>query len=69
MNKTILTFVFLTFIFSGIANANEVKCKVYDVICKSKQIVKNTQEYQKQAWSESSVEKGIKKAGEKIKKK
>jgi len=58
MKIIILLLTFLSLAFSGTVYANEVKCKIYDVICKTKKFTADTIAYQ---------EKEFKKAAEKIK--
>ena len=47
MTKFTSLLIFLTLIFSNIIYAKEVKCKVYDDVCKKKNFVAETKEYQK----------------------
>ena len=63
MKKTILLITFLTFSFSGSVYANEVKCKFYDVLCKTQKFASDTKEYQKKEWKKptSEVKNGKKK--------
>ena len=60
MSKILLIFMFLISTLNVSVYAEEKKCKVYDIICKSKAAIENTKEYQKKEW---------KKASDKIKKK
>jgi len=62
MTKFTSLLIFLTLIFSNIIYAKEVKCKVYDVVCKTKNFVAETKEYQKKEWkSKDTSSKKIKK--------
>ena len=56
MKKTILLITFLTFSFSGSVYANEVKCKFYDVLCKTQKFASDTKEYQKKEWKKPTSE-------------
>jgi hypothetical protein len=58
MKTIILLLTFLSLTFSGTVYANDVKCKIYDVICKTKKFAADTKAYQEQEF---------KKAAEKIK--
>jgi len=69
MNKIIYILISFIFFYNTSGSANEIKCKIYDVICKSKQVINETKEYQKKAWSETPVKKNIKKTGDLIKNK
>mgnify|MGYP000899895495 CR=1 FL=1 len=59
MKKTVL--IFLSFILISYlpAKADVTKCKIYDVICKSKKAFKETKEFQKEAWKDIPAKKLI----------
>jgi outer membrane protein assembly factor BamD (BamD/ComL family) len=59
MKTIILVITLLTLTLYSSVNANEIKCKGYDVPCKMKKFAEETKEYQKQEWN---------KAGEKLNK-
>ena len=54
MKKTLLLITFLTFSFSSSVYANEIKCKFYDVLCKTQKFASDTKEYQKKEWEKGS---------------
>ena len=54
MKKTILLILFLTFVFGSSVYANEVKCKIYDIVCKAQKFASDTKEYQINAWKKDS---------------
>ena len=58
MNKIILLFTFLILSFNSPISAGELKCKKFDVKCKTKKFIEETKKYQK---------KGLKKSKEQIK--
>jgi hypothetical protein len=58
MKKTLILFIFLTFSFNISVNAEEKKCKTFDVACKMGKVFSDTKEFQK---------KGLKKSKEQIK--
>ena len=58
MNKIILLFIFLILSFNSSISADELKCKKFDVKCKTKKFIDKTKEYQK---------KGLEKSKEQIK--
>ena len=53
MNKIILLFVFLILSFNNPISADELKCKKFDVKCKTKKFIKETKEYQKKGLEKS----------------
>jgi type II secretory pathway component PulC len=55
MKKTLLLITFLAFFFSGSVYANEVKCKFYNVICKTQKFASDTKEYQIKEWEKSNL--------------
>jgi hypothetical protein len=55
MKKTLLFITFLAFCFSGSVYANEVKCKFYNVICKTQKFASDTKEYQIKEWEKSNL--------------
>ena len=58
MKKTLLLIIFITFSFNVSVNAEERKCKTFDVGCKMGKIISDTKEFQK---------KGLKKSKDQIK--
>ena len=58
MNKIFLLFIFLILSFNSSISANELKCKKFDLKCKSKKFIEETKNYQK---------KGLEKSKEQIK--
>ncbi|MBD1172511.1 hypothetical protein IDG78_03075 [Pelagibacterales bacterium SAG-MED05] len=58
MNRTILLFIFLISGFNSSISANELRCKNFDVKCKTKKFIEETKKYQK---------KGLEKSKEQIK--
>ena len=58
MNRIILLLIFLISTFNSSLFANELKCKNFDVKCKTKKFIEETKKYQK---------KGLKKSKEQIK--
>ena len=57
MKIIIIFLTFLSLAFSSSVYANEVKCKIYDVVCKSKNFVTDTKEYQKKEFEEAAKKK------------
>ena len=53
IKKIILVITFLTLALYSSVNANEVKCKGYDISCKMKKFADETKEYQKQKWNKA----------------
>ena len=60
MKKNLLVLIILSFAFNSSIYANEIKCKFYDVVCKTKKFAADTKQYQKDE---------LRKAAEKRKKK
>ena len=58
MKKTLLLFIILIFSFNSSINAEEVKCKAFDVGCKMGKIISDTKDFQK---------KGLKKSKDQLK--
>ena len=58
MNKITLLFIFLILSFNSSISADELKCKKFDVKCKTKKFIEETKEFQK---------KGLEKSKEQIK--
>ena len=48
MNKVIIAFILTMFTFSTSLYADEKKCKIFQLVCKSKQFLNDTKEFQKQ---------------------
>ena len=59
MNKITLLFIFLILSFNSSIYADEIKCKKFDIKCKTKNFIEESKEYQK---------KGIKDSKEQLKK-
>ena len=57
MKIIIIFLTFLSLTFSSSVYANEVKCKIYDVVCKTKKFVTDTKEYQKKKFEEAAKKK------------
>ena len=53
MKKTLLLIIFITFSFNASINAEERKCKAFDVGCKMGKIVSDTMEFQKKGLKKS----------------
>jgi len=64
MKKIILLLTFVSMSFNNTVYANEVKCKVYDVICKGKKFAIETKEYQTKEYKKAfeKIEKTKKKS-------
>ena len=58
MNRIILLLIFLISTFNSSLFANELRCKNFDVKCKTKKFIEETKKYQK---------KGLEKSKEQIK--
>ena len=71
MKTTILLLTFLSLSFNSLINAEEIKCKFYDLMCKGGKFVADTKEYQKKEWKdvEPPFKKGAKKINDKIRNK
>ena len=54
MKITILLLTILSLCFHSSAYANEVKCKFYDVVCKTKKFTTDTKAYQKKEFKKAS---------------
>jgi|TARA_B110000285_G_scaffold186711_1_gene212187 hypothetical protein len=67
MKSIILILTFLSLSFNSLINAEEVKCKFYDLKCKGGKFVADTKDYQKKKWND--VEPPFKKSAVKIKNK
>jgi len=59
MKIIIIFLTFLSLTFSSSVYANEVKCKIYDVVCKTKNFVTDTKEYQKKKFEEAAKKKNL----------
>ena len=53
MKKTLILFVFLTLSFNTSVNAEEKKCKTFDIGCKMGKIISDTKEFQKKGIGKS----------------
>ena len=53
MNKVTLLFIFLILSFNSSISADELKCKKFDVKCKTKKFIEETKKYQKKGLKES----------------
>ena len=53
MKKTLIIIMFLIFSFNISVNAEEKKCKAYDVGCKMGKFLSNTKEFQKKGLEQS----------------
>jgi hypothetical protein len=46
MNKVIIVFLLTMFTFSTSLYADEKKCKIFELVCKSKKFINDTKEFQ-----------------------
>ena len=53
MSKITLLFIFLILSLNSSIYADELKCKKFDVKCKTKKFIEETKEYQKKGLKES----------------
>jgi hypothetical protein len=53
MKKILLLVTFLVFSYSNVLADGDIKCKKFDLICKSKKAMKNSIDYQKKGLKES----------------
>jgi len=56
MKKTLILFILLTFSFNSSVNAEEKKCKTFDVGCKMGKFLSDTKEFQKKGLKQSKVQ-------------
>ena len=57
MNKLLFIFI-CTIFFNNITLAEEVSCKKFDLLCKTKNAIKNTAEFQKKGVKDSKDQLG-----------
>ena len=56
MKKTLIIIMFLIFSFNISVNAEEKKCKTFDVGCKMGKFLSDTKEFQKKGLKQSKVQ-------------